>query len=111
MDNRSISHTRWKCQYHIVFIPKYRKKVLYGKIRDDVREIISTLCKYKDVEIIASAVCIDHVHLSVAIPPKLSISNFMGYLKGKSTLMIRQINRDHPCISILCCTGWSYLQY
>ena len=88
MDNKSISHTRWKCQYHIVFIPKYRKKILYGKIREDVREIISTLCKYKNVEIIAGAVCIDHVHLSVAIPPKLSISNFMGYLKGKSTLMV-----------------------
>ena len=88
MDNKSLSHTRWKCQYHIVFIPKYRKKVLYGKLRNDVREILSTLCKYKDVEIIAGAVCIDHVHLSVAIPPKLSISKFMGYLKGKSTLMI-----------------------
>ena len=61
---------------------------MYGGIRDDVRDIISTLCKYKDVEIIAGAVCIDHVHLSVAIPLKLSISNFMGYLKGKSTLMI-----------------------
>ena len=88
MDNRSLSHTRWKCQYHIVFIPKYRKKVLYGKVREDVREILSILCKYKNVEIIAGAVCIDHVHLSVAIPPKLSIANFMGYLKGKSTLMI-----------------------
>ena len=88
MDNKSISHTKWKCQYHIVFIPKYRKKVLYGKIRDDVREIISTLCKYRNVEIIAGAVCIDHIHLSVAIPPKLSISEFMGYLKGKSALMI-----------------------
>ncbi len=86
MDNRSISHTRWKCQYHIVFIPKYRKKVLYGKIReDDIREIIS---KYMNVEIIEGAVCIDHVHLSVAIPPKLSISSFIGYLKGKSILMI-----------------------
>ena len=88
MDNKSLSHTRWKCQYHIVFIPKYRKKVLYGRIRTDVREIINTLCQYKNVEIIAGAVCIDHVHLSVAIPPKISISNFMGYLKGKSTLMI-----------------------
>ena len=88
MDNRSISHTRWKCQYHIVFIPKYRKKVLYGKVRADVREILNTLCKYKNVEIIAGAVCVDHVHLSVAIPPKLSVSDFMGYLKGKSTLMI-----------------------
>ena len=88
MDNKSLSHTRWKCQYHIVFIPKYRKKVLYGRLRNDAREILSTLCKYKNVEIIAGAVCVDHVHLSVAIPPKLSISNFMGYLKGKSTLMI-----------------------
>ena len=88
MDNKSISHTRWKCQYHIVFIPKYRKKTLYGKVREDVREIIKTLCNYKNVEIIAGAVCVDHVHLSVAIPPKLSISSFMGYLKGKSALMI-----------------------
>ena len=88
MDNKSLSHTRWKCQYHIVFIPKYRKKVLYGQIRNDVREIIATLCKYKNVEIVAGAVCSDHVHLSVAIPPKLSVSEFMGYLKGKSTLMI-----------------------
>ena len=88
MDNKSISHTRWKCQYHIVFIPKYRKKVLYGKVREDVREILNTLCKYKNVEIIAGAVCVDHVHLSVAIPPKLSVSDFMGYLKGKSSLMI-----------------------
>ena len=61
---------------------------MYGKVREDVREIISTLCKYKNVEIIAGAVCIDHVHLSVAIPPKLSVSDFMGYLKGKSTLML-----------------------
>ena len=64
MDNKSLSHVRWKCQYHIVFIPKYRKKVLYGKLREDVREIISTLCQYKDVEIIDGAVCVDHVHLS-----------------------------------------------
>ena len=88
MDNKSLSHTKWKCQYHKVFIPKYRKKVLYGQLMQDVREIIGTLCKYKDVEIIAGAVCTDHVHLSVSIPPKMSISSFMGYLKGKSTLMI-----------------------
>ncbi len=88
MDNKSISHIRWKCQYHLVFIPKYRKKVLYGKVREDVREILNTLCKYKNVEIIAEAVCVDHVYLSVAIPPKLSVSDFMGYLKGKSTLMV-----------------------
>ena len=88
MDNKSLSHTKWKCQYHIVFIPKYRKKILYGRVRNDVREIISTLCKYKDVDNIVGAVCVDHIHLSVAIPPKISIANFMGYLKGKSAMMI-----------------------
>ena len=79
---------RWKCQYHIVFIPKYRKKKLFGQLRLDVREILGTLCKYKGVEIIEGAVCADHVHICVSIPPKISVSNFMGYLKGKSTLMI-----------------------
>ena len=88
MDNKSLSHTKWKCQYHIVFIPKYRKKQLYGRLKEDVREIISTLCKYKDVEIVEGAVCPDHIHICVSIPPKLSVSSFMGYLKGKSTLMI-----------------------
>lgn len=88
MDNRSLSHTKWNCQYHIVFIPKYRKKQLYGRVRTDVRDIIKTLCQYRGVEIIEGAVCVDHVHLCVSIPPKMSVSNFMGYLKGKSTLMI-----------------------
>ena len=88
MDKKSLSHTAWKCQYHIVFIPKYRKKRLYGQVRADVREIIRTLCGYKGVEIIDGAVCPDHVHLCVSIPQKMSISTFMGYLKGKSTLMI-----------------------
>lgn len=72
------------------FIPKYRKKVLYGRIRIDVREIINTLCQYKNVEIIAGAVCEDHVHLSVAIPPKISISNFMGYLNGNRGMVAHQ---------------------
>ena len=88
MDSHSLSHTKWECQYHIVFIPKYRRKVPYGKVRADVREIIRTLCKYKKVEIIEGAVCKDHVHLCLSIPPKMSISEFMGYLKGKSALMI-----------------------
>ena len=88
MDDNSLAHTKWKCQYHIVFIPKYRKKVLYGKVREDVREIIKTLCKYKKVEIIEGAVCADHVHLCLSIPPKICIAEFMGYLKGKSALMI-----------------------
>lgn len=93
MDTNSLSHTRWSCQYHIVFIPKYRKKVMYGKVRTDVREILRTLCQYKKVEIIEGAVCIDHIHLCVSIPPKLSVSEFVGYLKGKSALMIHD---RHP---------------
>ena len=88
MDSSSLAHSKWECQYHIVFVPKYRKKKLYGIVRDDMREIIRTLCKYKKVEIIAGAVCADHVHLCVSIPPKLSVSDFVGYLKGKSALMI-----------------------
>ena len=88
MDSSSLAHCKWECQYHIVFIPKYRKKKLYGVVRDDVRGIIRTLCKYKKVEIIAGAVCANHVHLCVSIPPKLSVSDFVGYLKGKSALMI-----------------------
>ena len=96
MDSSSLAHCKWECQYHIVFVPKYRKKKLYGAVRDDVREFIRTLCKYKKAEIIAGAVCIDHVHLCVSIPPKMSVSSFMGYLKGKSALMIYD---KHPEIS------------
>jgi len=88
MDTQSLSHTKWKCQYHLVWIPKYRQKKLYGELRADVREIIKTLCAYKKVEIIEGAVCVDHIHLCVSIPPKLSVSEFMGYLKGKSALML-----------------------
>ena len=86
--SKSLAHCKWECQYHIVFIPKFRRKKLYGMVKDDVRDIIKTLCSYKKVEIIAGAVCADHVHLCVSIPPKLSISDFVGYLKGKSALMI-----------------------
>ena len=88
MDESSLAHTRWNCQYHIVFIPKHRRKVLYGQVKSDVREILRTLCGYKKVEIVEGAVCEDHVHLCVNIPPKLSVSEFMGYLKGKSALMV-----------------------
>ena len=88
MDDNSLAHTRWKCQYHIVFIPKYRKKVLFGKIKAEVQDIIRTLCRYKKVDIVSGAVCSDHIHLCLSIPPKLSVSEFMGYLKGKSALMI-----------------------
>ena len=88
MDEHSLSHTKWRCQYHIVFIPKYRRKALYGRLRTDVHEILKTLCRYKKVEIVSGAVCIDHVHMCLEIPPKQSVSEFMGYLKGKSALMI-----------------------
>jgi len=88
MDNDSLAHTKWNCIYHIVFIPKYRRKTMYGDKKDAVREIIKKLCDYKHVEILEGAVCPDHIHLCVKIPPKISVSDFMGYLKGKSALMI-----------------------
>ncbi len=83
MDKSTLSHTKWNCMYHIVFIPKYGRKVLYGKLKKDIREIIKKLCEYKGVEIIEGSVSIDHIHLCVKIPPKISVSTFMGYLKGK----------------------------
>ncbi len=88
MDEKSLSHTKWKCQYHIVIVPKFRRKVVYGKLRKDIGEILRRLCDYKSVEIIEAHACIDHIHMLVSIPPKLSVSDFMGYLKGKSSLMI-----------------------
>ena len=87
-DDSSLSHTRWNCKYHIVFIPKYRRKAIYGKLRADIGQIIRQLCKYKGVEILEAHAMSDHIHMLVTIPPKLAVSNFMGYLKGKSTLMI-----------------------
>ena len=87
-DDLSLSHTRWNCKYHIVFIPKYRRKEIYGKIRTDIGQIIRQLCTYKDVEIIEAHAMPDHIHMLVRIPPKIAVSNFMGYLKGKSSLMI-----------------------
>ena len=84
----SLAHTKWMCKYHIVFTPKYRRKAIYGELREDIRENIRKLCKYKGVEIIEGHMMKDHVHLLVSIPPKMSVSSFMGYLKGKSALMI-----------------------
>ncbi|MCK0474012.1 IS200/IS605 family transposase, partial [Halalkalibacter sp. APA_J-10(15)] len=81
--DNSLSHTRWNCKYHIVFIPKYRRKVIYGKLRKDIGAILSRLCEMKDVEIIEAHAMKDHIHMLVKIPPKLSVSHFMGYLKGK----------------------------
>ena len=88
MDENSISHTRWNCTYHIIFIPKYRRKEIYGKLRKDIGEILRQLCGYKAVEIVEANACSDHIHMLLRIPPKMSVSSFMGYLKGKSSLMI-----------------------
>ena len=87
-DDLSLSHTRWNCKYHIVFIPKYRRKEIYGKLRSDIGQIIRQLCSYKGVNIIEAHAMSDHIHMLVRIPPKIAVSNFMGYLKGKSSLMI-----------------------
>ena len=84
----SLSHCKWNCKYHIVFAPKYRRKAIYDKIKVDIGQILRKLCKWKGVEIIEAELCPDHVHMLVKIPPKYSVATFMGYLKGKSTLMI-----------------------
>lgn len=86
--DKSLAHTKWMCKYHIVFTPKYRRKIIYNKLKKDIRDIIRDLCKWKGVEIIEGSAMPDHIHLLVSIPPKLSISSFMGYLKGKSAMMI-----------------------
>ena len=88
MDKNSLSHTTWECKYHLVFAPKYRRQVIYGQIKADVAEILSMLCKRKGIEIIETECCKDHIHMLVRIPPKYSVSEIMGYLKGKSSLMI-----------------------
>ena len=85
---QSLAHTKWLCKYHIVFNPKYRRKVIFNQIKTSVIEILKVLCKYKGVEIIEGRLRTDHVHMLVSIPPKISVSSFMGYLKGKSSLMI-----------------------
>ena len=87
-DTNSLSHTKWNCKYHIVFAPKYRRKVFYGEKRREIGEILRTLCNWKKIKIIEAEVCPDHVHMLLEIPPKVAVSSFMGYLKGKSSLMI-----------------------
>ena len=87
-DVSSLSHTKWDCQYHIVFTPKYRRKAIYSKLRRDIGKYLRRLCDYKGVEIVEANACPDHIHMLVKVPPKISISSFMGYLKGKSSLMI-----------------------
>jgi len=87
-DIASLSHSKWRCQYHIVFAPKYRRQQIYGKIKTDIGKILRQLCDQKGVEIIEAELCPDHIHMLISIPPKYSVAQIMGYLKGKSSLMI-----------------------
>ena len=88
MDKNSLAHTRWNCKYHIVFAPKFRRKAIYGEYKADIGKILRELCAWKEVEIIEAHACIDHIHMYVSIPPKLSVSSFVGFLKGKSALIL-----------------------
>ena len=87
-DINSLDHTTWRCQYHVVFTPKYRRMVIYKEIKADIGKILRQLCQQKGVEIIEAEACPDHIHMLLSIPPKYSVSQIMGYLKGKSSLMI-----------------------
>ena len=87
-DIKSLSHSKWRCKYHIVFAPKYRRQEIYGKIKADIGQILRKLCEQKGVEIIEAQACTDHIHMMVSIPPNLSVAQFVGFLKGKSALMI-----------------------
>ena len=88
MDNNSLAHTQWNCKYHIVFAPKFRRQIIYGRLKTSIGKILRELCERKGVEIVEANACPDHIHMMVKIPPKISVSEFMGYLKGKSSLMI-----------------------
>ena len=87
-DSNSLAHTKWNCKYHVVFAPKYRRKVFYKEKRVEIGKILRMLCEWKSVRIIEAEVYPDHIHMLVEIPPKVAVSSFMGYLKGKSSLMI-----------------------
>ena len=89
-DNNSLAHSIWNCKYHIVFAPKYRRQVFYKEKRIQIGQILRKLCEFKGVEILEAEVCPDHIHMLVKIPPKMSVSGFVGYLKGKSSIMIFQ---------------------
>ena len=88
LDTDSLAHTKYNCKYHVVFAPKYRRQIIYGKIKKDIGIMLRKLCQYKGVEIIEAEACPDHIHMLLSIPPKYSVAQIMGYLKGKSTLMI-----------------------
>ena len=97
LDTESLAHTRWNCKYHIVFAPKYRRQVIYGKIKADIGVMLRKLCEYKKIEIMEAEACKDHIHMLVSIPPKYSVSQIMGYSKGKSSLMIFEKYANMKC--------------
>ena len=88
LDTNSLAHTKWECKYHIVFAPKYRRQIIYGKVKADIGQMLRKLCEYKGIEILEAEACKDHIHMLVSIPPKYSVAQIMGYIKGKSSLMI-----------------------
>ena len=111
MDNETLAHTKWNCKYHIVFAPKFWRQIVYSRIKTEIDEILRSLCERKGIEIIETELCRDHIHMLIAIPPKYSVSQVMGYLKGKSSLMIfdrfahmkyKYGNRRFWCRGILC---------
>ena len=83
MDNDTLAHTKWNCKYHIVFAPKFRRQIIYGRLKTEIGKILRTLCERKEIEIIEANLCVDHIHMLIAIPPKYSVSQIMGYLKAK----------------------------
>lgn len=110
-DTNSLSHTKWNCKYHIVFAPKYRRKIIYEDLKVEIGKILRQLCEWKEVKIIEAELCPDHIHMLIEIPPKMSVSGFVGYLKGKSSLMIHERhgnfkykyrNKSFWCRGILC---------
>jgi putative transposase len=96
-DINSLAHTKWNCKYHIVFAPKYRRKVFFGEKKREIGEILRQLCDWKGIKIVEAEICPDHVHMLLEIPPKVSVSSFMGYIKGKSSLMIYE---KYPALQI-----------
>ena len=100
LDTNSIAHTKWECKYHIVFARKYRRQIIYGKIKMDIGQMLRKLCEYKGIEIIEAEACKNHIHMLISIPPKYSVAQIMGYLKGKSSLMIfeKYANLKEPLI-------------
>ena len=88
MDTETLAHTKWNCKYHIVFAPKFRRQIIYGRLKTEIGKILRTLCERKEIDILEANLCADHIHMLIAIPPKYSVSQIMGYLKGKSSLMI-----------------------